>query len=240
MPLVAAGGRAPHAHEQPRPRGGRTPGGPRRLRRHRASGAFVGGVRCDRAVAPGARRRRDPPRAVGQAGGRVPNARPGAARPDLELDARPEVGRLGHVPRARGRGPDDVRADDGGVVDLHRNAGDPPGDVRDVRRSGVAAVRRVPRRDGDAHGWARRDGRGAAARGHDERRRGALRRGRPGADRAAGEDAVPRSRDRRRRSGAPVGRGGQTGARGELDRPGRQLRRHAARSAARDGSARIS
>ena len=29
-------------------------------------------------------------------------------------------------------GPDDVRADDGGLVDLHRLAGNYPGDVRDV------------------------------------------------------------------------------------------------------------
>ncbi len=229
---MAAGGRAPHAHEQPGSRGGRAPRGPRRLRRHGAGGALLGGLRRDRPHAPGTRRRGDAPRAVRQAGGRVPDARPGAARPDLELDARAEVGRLGHVPRARGRGPDDVRADDGGFVDLHRDTGDPAGDVRDVRRGGVAAVRRLARRNRDAHRRARRHGRGAAARGHDERRRGAVRRGGPGADRATGEDAIPRSRDGRRRPGARLGRGGEAGARGGLDRPGRQLRRGAARPAA--------
>ena len=49
-----------------------------------------------------ARRRRDAAGAVGQAGRRVPDARHGAARADLELDAGAEVGGLGHVPRARG------------------------------------------------------------------------------------------------------------------------------------------
>ena len=45
--------------------------------------------------------------------------------------------------RARARRAHDVRADDGGLVDLHRDPGDPAGDVRDVRRgsrrSGSAA-----------------------------------------------------------------------------------------------------
>ena len=43
-------------------------------------------------------------------------------------------------------GPDDVRADDGGLVDLHRDAGDPAGDVRDARRVRASAVRRDARR----------------------------------------------------------------------------------------------
>ena len=53
-----------------------------------------------------------------------------------------------------------------------------------------AAVRRLARRDRDAHRRARRDGRRAAARRHDERRRRPLRRGRPGADRAPHRDAA--------------------------------------------------
>ena len=58
----------------------------------------------------------------------------GAARADLELDAGAEVGRLGHVPGARGGRAHDVRADDRGLVDLHRDPGHPAGDVRDARR----------------------------------------------------------------------------------------------------------
>ena len=40
-----------------------------------------------------------------------------------------EVGELGALQRARAQGPDDVRADDGGQLDLHRDAGDFAGDV---------------------------------------------------------------------------------------------------------------
>ena len=155
-----------------------------------------------------ARRRRDAARAVGQAGGRVPHAPHRAAGADLELDARPEVGGLGHVPRARAGRAHDVRADDRGLVDLHRDAGDPAGHVRDARRVRAPALRRLARRDGHAHRRARRDGRRAAARRDDERRRRALRRGRPRADRAADQDALPRPRDRRPRYRARVGRGG--------------------------------
>src|SRR4029453_10459031 len=49
-------------------------------------------------------------------------------------------------------------------------------------------------------GGARR----AAARGHDERRRRDLRRGRPQPDRAAHQDAVPRRDGARRRRGRPA------------------------------------
>ena len=71
-----------------------------------------------------------------------------AARTDRQLAARPEVGDLGRVPPSRGGGPDDVRADDGGVVDLHRHAGDPPGHVPDVRGCGREALRRRRRSPG--------------------------------------------------------------------------------------------
>ena len=211
MPIVASGGRDADADEQPRPRRRRTPAGPRRLRRDGEGGAVVGGVRRDRADAPNPRRRRDDARAVGQAGRRLPDPRDGAARVDLELDARAEVGDVGHVPRARARRADDVRADDRGLVDLHRDPGDPAGNVRDLRRGGDAAVRRVARRDGHAHRRARRDGRRAAARRDDERGRRPLRRDRPGAHRAAHQDAVPRPRDRRPRRGAAVGGRGAFG-----------------------------
>ncbi len=41
-------------------------------------------------------------------------------------------------------GPDDVRPDDGRVVDLHRDAGHHPGHVRDVRRGGRASTSVAP------------------------------------------------------------------------------------------------
>ncbi len=193
---LASGGRATHAHEQPRPRRGRAAAGSRRLRRHRHGGALVGGLRRDRRRLCGTLESDETaPGAVGQAGRRVPDARDGAARLDLELDARSEVGRLGHVPRARAPGPHDVRSDDGRLVDLHRDAGHPPGNVRDARRGRDAALRRLAPRNDHADGRARRHGRSAAARRHDERRRRALRRGRPGEDRAQDQDPLSGSRN---------------------------------------------
>ena len=109
---LAAGGRAADADEQPRPRGRRAPGRPRRLRRHRQGRALLGGVRRDRARAARARGRRDAARAVGQAGRRLPHARVGAARADRQLEPRARVGDVGRVPPPRGPRADDVRADD--------------------------------------------------------------------------------------------------------------------------------
>jgi urocanate hydratase len=43
------------------------------------------------------------------------------------------LGQLGRVPSPRRAGPVHVRADDRRVLDLHRHAGDPAGDQRDVR-----------------------------------------------------------------------------------------------------------
>ena len=124
--------------------------------------------------------------------GGLPHARHGATGADLELDARAEVGRLGDVPRARGAGAHDVRADDRRLLDLHRHPGHPAGHVRDARRVRPPALRRLARGHGHAHRRARRHGRRAAARRHDERRRRALRRGRPGAHRASRQDPLPR------------------------------------------------
>ena len=64
------------------------------------------------------------------------------ARADREQPARARLGRLGDVPAARGRGPHDVRPDDGRLVDLHRHAGHPAGHVRDVRGGRAQALRR--------------------------------------------------------------------------------------------------
>ena len=46
------------------------------------------------------------------------------------------------LPGPRATRPDDVRADDRRLLDLHRDAGHPPGHLRDVRRGGPPALRR--------------------------------------------------------------------------------------------------
>src|SRR5918996_1651679 len=49
----------------------------------------------------------------------------GAAGPHRELQPGRQVGDLGCLPRARAGRADDVRPDDGRLVDLHRHAGHP-------------------------------------------------------------------------------------------------------------------
>src|SRR5918995_226212 len=49
-----------------------------------------------------------------------------------ELEPRGPVGDVGRVPPARGARPDHVRADDRGLLDLHRLTGDRSGHLRDV------------------------------------------------------------------------------------------------------------
>ena len=116
-----------------------------------------------------------------------------AARLDRELAARAEVGDVGRVPAARGGRADDVRPDDRGIVDLHRHPGDPPGHVPDVLRCRRGALRLGrSRRAHRADGGPRWDGRGAAARGDDGRRRDSLCRGRPAVDRSPARDPVRR------------------------------------------------
>ena len=98
-----------------------------------------------------------------------------------------EVGHLGRVSPARGRGSDDVRPNDGRELDLHRHSGDPPGHLPDVRRGGGEALRLArPRGTDDPDRGPRRDGRSPAIGGNHGRRRDPLHRGRPGADRAGG------------------------------------------------------
>ena len=96
-------------------------------------------------------RRRDDARAVGQAGRRAAHPRVGAAGADRQLQPRARLGELGRVPSARTPGPDDVRADDRRVVDLHRHAGHPPGHVRVLRRDRPQALRRHAGRHADRH-----------------------------------------------------------------------------------------
>ena len=64
-------------------------------------------------------------------------------------------------------------------------------------RARPPALRRFAPRPGHADRRARRDGRRATAGGHDERRRGALHRGRRGAGAAAARDRLRRPADRR-------------------------------------------
>ena len=189
---LASGGRAADADEQSRSRGRRAARGSGRLRRHRQGGALVAGLRRHRRIAAGARQRRDAARAVGQAGRRVPHLDPRAARAHRQCQPRAEMGRLGHVPRSRGSRADDVRADDGRQLDLHRLAGHPAGHLRDAGRTGAAALRRHPRRPRHRHRRTGRHGRRPAARGDDERRRRARRRGGSHPHRTPAEQPLPR------------------------------------------------
>ena len=169
--------------------------------------ALVGGVRRPRPHAANAGGRRDHARPVGQAGWRVPHARVGAARADRELEPGRRVGHLGRVPPPRGARPDDVRPDDRGLVDLHRQPGDRPGHLRVLRRDRAAPLRRLARRHDHAHRRPGRHGRSAAARGDDERGRRALRGGRPRSHPSPARDALPRrggGRSRRRRRALPA------------------------------------
>ena len=202
LPGLAAGGGVPDAAEQPRPGGRRAPGRPRRVRRHRPGGPLVGRVRRHGPHAAHARRRRDDARPVGQAGRRVPHPRVGTAGAARQLQPRAGLGDVGRVPAARGRRAHDVRPDDGRLVDLHRHPGDPPGHVRVLRRDRPPPLRRHAGRHDHADRRARRHGWRAAAGDHDERRRGAVRRRRPGARPAPHRHPVPRRgrrRPRRRR-----------------------------------------
>ena len=199
LPGLAAGSGAADAHEQPRPRRRRAPRRPRRLRRHGPRGALVGGLRRDRRARCARSRRRDAARAVRQAGRRVPHARVGAARADRQLQPRAGLGDLGRVPPPRGARPDDVRADDRGLVDLHRHPGHPAGHLRVLRRDRPPPLRRLAGRHDHADRRARRDGRRAAAGRDDERRRRAVHRGRPGAHPSGGSRRATSTRRRRPR-----------------------------------------
>ena len=177
---LAAGSGLPDAAQQPRPRGRRAAGRPRRLRRHRAGGAswdaFDAMVRTLRTLG-------DDETMLVQSGKPVGVFRTHEWAPRVLLansNLVPEWAHLGRVPPPRGDGPHDVRADDGRVVDLHRHAGDPAGHVRVLRRDRprAASAASLARHD-HAHRRARRHGRRAAAGGDDERRRRAVHRSRP-------------------------------------------------------------
>ena len=119
----------------------------------------------------------------------------GAAGAHRQLEPRRQVGHLGGLPRPRAARADDVRPDDRGLVDLHRDPGHPAGHLRDLRGGGPPALRRHAARDGHADGRARRDGRRAAAGRDDERRRRDRHRGRRGARPPATRDRLRRPAD---------------------------------------------
>ena len=173
---LGRGGGDAHADEQSRPGGRREAGGAGRLWRHRPGGARLGLLRRHRGGAEGPRARRNAARAVRQAGRRVPHHDRCAARAPRQLQPRAGLGDLGAFPRARPQGPDDVRPDDGRLLDLYRLAGHRAGHLRDLRRGRAAALWRRPLGPLDPDRRARRHGRRAAPRRHHGRRLDARRR----------------------------------------------------------------
>ena len=160
-----------------------------------------------------ARRRRDAARPVGQAGRGRADA-PWAPR--VLIANSNLVGKWATWEVFRDletAGPDDVRPDDRRLVDLHRDAGHPPGHLRDVRRGGSPAFRRVAARDRDADRRSRRDGRRPAAGGDDERGRLPRHRGRRGAGAPPARHRLRRPADRRPGRGARWAREAAAGRR---------------------------
>ena len=229
---MGAGGRAPHADEQPRPRGGRATRRPRGVRRQRPGRPVVGGVPRDRGDAARPRERRDAARPVGQARRGVPDARVGAPGAHRQLAPRARLGHWRGVPPPRSGRAHDVRADDGRVVDLHRHPRDPARHLRVLRRHRRPPLRRDAGRHDHVDRWSRRHGRRPAVGRDDERRRGAVRRRRPDAHRAPLGDPVPR-RGCGLGGGRPCARRGGAGrAAAALDR-GRRQRGRSLRGVAR-------
>ena len=161
---------AADADEQPRSRRRREPERAGRLWRHRPCRAHLERLRPHRRDAEVAGRRRDAAGPVRQAGRRVPHACRRAARADRQLQPRAALGELGAFQRARSEGPDDVRPDDGRLVDLYRHARHRSGHLRDLRRGRPPALRRQPQGQVDPDGGPRRHGRRAAAGGRHGRR----------------------------------------------------------------------
>ena len=112
------------------------PGRTRGVRRHRPRRARLELLRPHRRDAETPERGRDAADPVGQAGGRVPDARGCAARADRQFQSGAALGHLGALQRARPQGPRHVRPDDGRLVDLHRQPGHRAGHLRNLRRNG--------------------------------------------------------------------------------------------------------
>ena len=143
---------AAHADEQSRPARSRRIPTSWSCTAASARRAQLGMLRSHRRDAARAQRGRNAADSVRQAGRRVQNARGCAARAARQLESGAEVVDLGALQRARPPGPDDVRPDDCGLVDLHRQPGHRAGHARDVRRDGAAALRRQSQGQMDSHG----------------------------------------------------------------------------------------
>ena len=167
---MGAGSRHADADEQPRRGSRRASAGPRRVWRNRPRRSQLGVLPRHRELPSLARERRDAAGAVGQAGRGFSYARLCAARAHLQLQPGWPLVELGEVQRTGEAGPNDVRPDDGRLVDLHRVAGHHPGNIRDVLRCRRKSSGRRPRRQADR---LRRHGRNerspASGRDHDGR-----------------------------------------------------------------------
>ena len=171
VPRLGAGSGAAHAVQQPRQRSGGGSEEPGGVRRARQGGAQLG--RVPRHHAHVARLEDDETLLV-QSGKPVAvfPTHPGAPRVlDRQFAAGSEVGHVGTLLGAGGEGPRDVRADDGGELDVHRHAGNPAGHLRDLRRVRARRNSKLAGGTPRAHGRPRRHGRRPAALGDHERRR---------------------------------------------------------------------
>ena len=66
---------------------------------------------------------------------------------DCKLQPCAALGNMGRVRSAGSRGPDDVRPDDCRLVDLHRDAGNSSGNLRDVSGRCAEVLQRIAERD---------------------------------------------------------------------------------------------
>jgi len=66
---------------------------------------------------------------------------------DFKCDARSQMGQLGEVQGIRGTGAHDVWPDDSGKLDLHRDPGNPSGDLRNICLCGEETFRRDVKRE---------------------------------------------------------------------------------------------
>ena len=202
------------------------PDRPRRLRGHGRAARSWEAFDAIVATLRSAGRRRDAARAVGQAGRRLPHPRPGAARPDRELEPRAAVGDWDTFRRLEAEGLTMYGQMTAGSLDLHRHPGHRAGHLRDVRCRRARPLRRRSLRGRFVltAGWA--GWRRPAARGRDERRRrlivdvDAAPPRSPHPRRATSDlaRARPRQRAARDRGGAGAGDGRSVGLVGDCGR----------------------
>src|SRR5262252_11128395 len=118
-----------NADEQPGPRGGKGPGTPCGLWWDGEGGQELGRLRrnCEVFEKPG--QRRDAAYPIGKTSGDLQDLGIRPQGTHIECYDRAQVGRLGLFPGVGGKRPDDVRADDGWELDVHRNPGNTPGNL---------------------------------------------------------------------------------------------------------------